>query len=198
MGRPSKFDRQAAVEIAMHEIWRNGFKASSVKALSELLGITRSSFYNAFADRTDLFKEALNLYFSQAPDQVLEHVRPDARILQVLTTLFREVCRVRVTDPEARGCMAINSVAELVGVDEALGPFLEEAMLHSRVRFERLLQRAVENGEIQDDGDLPAKALALQNLLVGLNLMSKVVRKEEDLWSCAELTLKGLAIYESK
>lgn len=195
MGRPPKFDRQAAVEVAMNEIWRNGLEASSVKALSERLGITRSSFYNAFGSREALFKEALDLYFSKAPDRVLAHVGADASVLAVLTRMFREVCRVRAADPDAKGCMAINCVAELVGVDATLGPVMEGAVRHSLDRFEKLLRQAAANGEIRDSGDLKRKALALQNLLIGLNVMSKVVRSEEELWTGVELTLKGLGLY---
>lgn len=195
MGRPPKFDRQAAVEVAMNEIWRNGLEASSVKALSERLGITRSSFYNAFGSREALFKEALDLYFSQAPDRVLAHVGADASVLVVLTRMFREVCRVRAADPEAKGCMAINCVAELVGVDVTLGPIMEGAVRRSLERFEKLLRQAAASGEIEDTGDLKQKALALQNLLIGLNVISKVVRSEEELWSGVKLTLKGLGLY---
>ena len=61
MARPSKFDRQTAVELVMNDIWRSGFEANSVKAISEKLGITRSSFYNAFGSREALFLEALSV-----------------------------------------------------------------------------------------------------------------------------------------
>ena len=195
MGRPVAFDRQAAVEQVMHEIWRNGFEACSVKALSEKLGITRSSFYNAFKSREALFLEALGCYFSQSPDKVLAKVGSDASVRKVLTRLFRDVCRRRAADPEGRGCMAVNCVAELVGVDETLGPVLEQAVLTSLDRLEHLLRQAVANGEIEDNGDSRAKALALQNLLIGLNVMAKVVRSEDDLWAAAKQTLKGLNLY---
>lgn len=195
MGRPRKFDRQAAVEVAMNEIWRNGLEASSAKGLSERLGISRSSFYNAFGTRESLFKEALDRYSSGAPDRVLAHVGADASVLSVLTRMYREVCRVRAADPEAKGCMAINCVVELVGVDPTLGPVMEDAVRHSLNRFESLLRQAAANGEIRDSGDLKQKALALQNLLIGLNVMSKVVRSEGDLWAVVELTLKGLGLY---
>lgn len=197
MGRPPKFDRQAAVEVAMNEIWKNGVESSSAKSLSERLGITRSSFYNAFGSRDALFREALALYFSNAPDRVLANVGPDESVLKVLTCMFREVCRVRAADSEAKGCMAINCVAELVGVDAELGPVLENAVLNSLDRLERLLRQAAANGEITDTGDLQQKALALQNLLAGLNLMSKVVRSEEELWAGTELTLRGLGLYRA-
>ncbi|VAW73497.1 hypothetical protein MNBD_GAMMA15-779 [hydrothermal vent metagenome] len=195
MGRPVKFDRQTAVEQVMNEIWRSGFEACSVKALSEKLGITRSSYYNAFKSREALFLEALELYFSTSPDNVLARVDSDASILRVLTRMFKEVCRRRAADPEVRGCMAVNCVAELVGVDETLGPVLEKAVLTSLDRLEHLLRQAVANGEIEDSGDIREKALALQNLLMGLNVMAKVVHSEKDLWAAARQTLKGLGLY---
>ena len=197
MGRPAKFDRQAAVELVMNEIWRGGFEACSVKAISEKLGITRSSFYNAFGSREALFLEALELYFAQSPDKALAMVDDNASILKVLTQVFKEVCRARASDPEARGCMAVNCVAELVGTDETLGPVLEKAILGSLDRLQRLLGQAVVNGEIEDKGDIREKALALQNLLIGLNVMAKVVRSEDDLWAAAMQTLKGLGLYHS-
>lgn len=195
MGRPSKFDRSEAVAAVMNEIWRRGYEGSSAKALAETLGITRSSFYNAFESREALFLEALELYFSQSPDRVLNDIPRDASILRTLTSMFREICRVRAADKEGRGCLAVNSVAELVGVDEALGPVLVSTFQRSLARLESLLRRAATRGEIEDNGDLHVKALALKNLLVGVNLMSKIVRSEQELWAIAEHTLQGLGLY---
>ena len=195
MGRPTEFDRDQAVEIVMNDIWKNGFEACSIKAISENLGITRSSFYNAFGSREALFEEALELYFSRTPDRVLAQVGSDIRIVPMLTKMFKDVCRTRAADPQARGCMAVNCVAEMVGVNESLGPMLERAVLGSLERLEHLLRRAAANGEIEDRGDLREKALALQNLLIGLNVMCKVVRSEKDLWRAARQTLKGLGVY---
>ena len=195
MSRPAKFDRYQALELVMNEIWKNGFEACSVKAVSEKLGITRSSFYNAFGSRENLFGEALGLYFQHSPDRVLGDVDEDIRILKLLTEMLKEICRTRAADTQARGCMAVNCVAELVGVNADLGPMLEDAILGSLDRLEMLLRRAAANGEIEDNGDLREKALALQNLLIGINVMSKVVRSEEDLWAAARQTLEGLGLY---
>jgi len=195
MGRTAKFDREAAVEICMHEIWRNGFEACSVKAISEKLGITRSSFYHAFGNREALFLEVLAHYFAQTPDRVLGGVGPQTNVRRLLTGFYKDVCRTRAADPEARGCMAVNCVSELVGVDEALGPVLKDAIRFSIDRLESILKTAATNGEIEDDGDLRAKALALQNLMIGLNVLSKVVRAEDELLAVAEQTLRGLGLY---
>lgn len=198
MGRPAKFDRETAVGVAMDAIWRKGLQASSAKALSERLKITRSSFYNAFGSREALFEEALRRYFSVAPDRVLNGVPADANVLQILADMFLDLCRVRAADPEARGCLAVNSVVELVGVDPVLGPVMEQAVHGGLDRFEALLRQAAANGEIVDTGELRQKALALQNLVIGLNVLSKVVRSEDDLRAIAELTLKGLGFWPAE
>lgn len=195
MGRTAKFDRDAAIDVCMHDIWRKGYEACSVKAISEKLGITRSSFYNAFGSREGLFLEVLARYGEQTPDRVLNSVDQNTSIKQLLTSFFLDVCANRSADPEARGCLAINCVAELVGSDESLGPVMQKAILDSVQRFESLLTLAVARGEIADEG-LHKKALALQNLLVGLSLMSKVIYSRDDLAAVVEQTLTGLGLFD--
>lgn len=198
MARAAKFDRDEALEFAMNEIWRNGYEACSVKAISEKLGITRSSFYNAFGSREALFAEAFSRYLAQAPDRVLADFQPGDSVRELMTKLLRKLCRLRAADPEARGCMAVNCIAELVGVDAEIGGVLETAVNAKRKRIEQILVAAARTGEIEDDGDLPAKALAVMNLLVGINLMAKVVRSEKQLWASAKAGLEGLGLYADK
>lgn len=194
MGRPAKFNRDEAVELAMNEIWKNGFDKSSVKAISEKLGITRSSFYNAFGSREGLFSEVLDLYISRAPDRVWSDVDDGTPVIPLLTKMFRDVCHIRAADPEARGCMAVNFAAEVGDTDRHLSPKVESEFMGRVERFERLLHQAAENGEIDNNGDLREKALALQNLLAGLNIMAKMVRSEADLWAGVRQTLNGLGL----
>jgi len=195
MGRPTSFDRDEAIETVMQEIWRGGYETNTVKALSERLGITRSSYYNAFGSREALFKLALERYFAQSPDRFLHGDVSDIPVLVLLSRTFHDVARERATDPEKRGCLAVNSLTELVGTNKELGPVLVNAVMASAARFEELLNIAVENGELPAETDTHAKALALQNLLVGLNVFAKALGDEEELWLMAKTTLEGLGLY---
>lgn len=198
MARPSKFDRDAAVETAMQEIWRSGYEATSVKAMSEKLGITRSSYYNAFGSREELFKEALAAYFAHSPDRALyQDADPQESVRGVLTRTFRAACIARAADPEGRGCMAINSLCELAGGPETeLAEMMIDAVLGSVRRLEGLLNIAVERGELPRTTDCHGKALALQALLIGINTLSKAVRDEGDLWLTARTGLQALGLLE--
>ncbi len=196
MGRPSKFNRDDAIETVMNHIWQNGYGASSVKLLSEKLGITRSSFYNAFESRESLYRDALALYFLQSPDIALDEAERGVPVKRLFTETFRAACKARAGDKLGRGCMVINGVAELCNEHEDLGPVMEGLVLGSLARIEQLLEWGVEQGEIDPGQDLRVLALALQNLLMGLNIMCKVVRDERDLWNAVKTTLIGLKMYE--
>ncbi|WP_162917296.1 TetR/AcrR family transcriptional regulator [Dongia deserti] len=183
----------------MQEIWRSGYEASSVKAISEKLGITRSSYYNSFGTREDLFRAVLAAYFAQSPDRALHESIPDQSVRLLISDTFRKVCAARGCDPEGRGCLAINSLCELAGGPQAkLSTMLIEAVLTSAARFEMLLELAVARGELDADTDVHGKALALQSLLIGINTLSKAVRNEEELWLAARTSLEALGVYEGE
>jgi TetR/AcrR family transcriptional regulator, transcriptional repressor for nem operon len=194
MGRPISFDRDEAVRIAMNEFWADGYNANSVKALSETLGITRSSFYNAFESRRAIFEEALERYSRESPDHVLAKAGDNTPILPLLNRLFKEVCRVRARDPEARGCMAVNCLAETGGANQEIDDLLETKFEAGIDMFERLLRIAAKRGEIPRSTNFRKKALALKALLVGLNMLAKVVRDEKELMSIVSQTLPGLGL----
>lgn len=195
LARPSKFDRDQALSSAMQIVWRNGYEASSVKALSEELGMTRSSFYNAFHSREDLFRELVALYAPQSPDAPLGD-EPEGPVLALITRVYHDICRARANDAEGRGCMLVNTVSEVCPSPEGLGPELAQILLGSAARIETLLLKAQKNGEIGPEANPHALALALQNLMVGLNVLCKVVRDEQELWLLARTTLEGLGLFD--
>ena len=193
MGRPKAFNRDEALTLLMNEIWEHGYEACSAKAISEKLGITRSSFYNAFGSREELFVEALKKY-NGPPLREWFPITDTCSVLKVISNKIRSICKARIDDPAARGCMAINSVIELVGKHAQLGPIVEEEFATNIKFFENLLTVAVERGELEEC-DLHVKAQALQSLIVGLNVMSKLIHNEDELWAATKHSLHGLGLY---
>lgn len=196
MGRPRGFNQDAAVEIALDAFWRDGFEACSVKALSERLGITRSSFYNAFESREALFDLALQAYRERSPDRTLQREPPDAPARQVLTRGFREICRALADETTPSGCLVANTIAELGGTAHPVAAALRELML-GRVKWvERLLERGVARGELPGDMEAAGVALAVVNTMLGLNIMAKASADEGRLWLSARTMLQGLGLYD--
>lgn len=195
MARKLAFNRELAVEKVMFKIWQDGYHAASVKALSELLGITRSSFYHTFESREVLFKEVLNLYSDYTPLQRLMRAQKGQKVLPALTLTLKELCQMRAQDAVQKGCLAMNSVAELCGNGTTLSCHLKEQLNLSNCRLEELLMWAREQGEIEQDVNVHHLALAVSNLFIGLNIMSKAINEYDELWAAAKTTLLGLALY---
>ena len=92
-GRPAQFDRDAALDAALMAFWRDGYQANSVKALSERLGITRSSFYNAFESQEAVFLEALDRYLERSPDRAFAYVTQEGSICGLIAETFKSICQ---------------------------------------------------------------------------------------------------------
>ena len=193
MARPMKFDREKAIEIASEAVQTNGYRQSSVKALSEQLGISRSSFYNTFGSREALFAEIIESYAPSAPDAPL-YERLDGPVLPLLERVLRNLCDVRSADQQGRGCIIVNSICELCPSDNAPATLLAQMARDSAVRIQELLAIAQARREISPDANVHALALALQNLMTGLNVLSKVVRSQDELWLLTQATLNGLGL----
>jgi len=198
MGRTSAFDRQQAIQTVIHEIWQQGYESCSVKALSEKLGITRSSFYHAFESREALLQEALEVYFQESPDQqfsqLLIQLPEQSNTLFGICQIFKSICALRANDPDKKGCMAINCLVEL-HQQTAAEQYISTAIIGSVTRFESLLQIAVDNNEISAI-DIPNTALALQNILIGINVTCRAFPDEQKLWGSTKLSLQGLGVYQ--
>lgn len=235
MPRKPKFNKQQAIEDVMHAMWENGYNNSSVKAISEMLGITRSSFYHAFGSREQLFKEVMTCYETFDPLTEVMNVNKGFNIKSLITNYFKQLCNLRASDEQHKGCLSINSMAELCAnwssikdddyeymatndhiytqqknqdSDKAgehfikaqdhspvvLAVLMRDKLEFSNEHFEKLLSWAKEQGEIDQDIEITSLALAITNLNIGVNTMSKIVHEESRLWEAAKTTLSGLGL----
>ena len=194
MVRPMKFDRNAAIDTALQTIWRDGYGEASVKSLSATLGITRSSFYNAFGSREALFKLVLERYITVIPEAELFALSKDDPLSPALTRVVRKACQVRGNDPERRGCLAANAIAEILPTEDAAGEVVRELALATLSHLEKLVEWAKDRGEVDQMAVSRDLALAIHGMIMGLNLQSKFVVDASELWRSARTSLRALGL----
>ncbi len=175
MGRPTKFNRDDAIEIAMNVFWAKGYEPTSVSDLASAMSITRSSFYNSFLNRDAMFAEALARYESDDIDLPLTSDLPGMPAGDTLHIFFNSICEKLAADPMARGCMIINCLVQ--SSEDKPAPRRVRAFTdRKRTQFITRIEQAKAEGAIDPATDTKILATSLLTFLVGINIIGKTIR----------------------
>ncbi|MBO6505087.1 MAG: TetR/AcrR family transcriptional regulator [Kordiimonadaceae bacterium] len=195
MGRPTKFNRDDAIELAMNTFWEKGFEPTSVSDLASAMSITRSSFYNSFESREAIFDEALVRYQNSGTSLILTPDLEGFCPVRATRKFFYDVCQNLVNDEDAKGCLIINCYVQ-AAPDMPAPAGVHSFIDNKRDQFEFVARVAQENGSVSHSQNPATIADALVALLVGVNVMGKEIRDADRLWASAEATLTALGITE--
>jgi AcrR family transcriptional regulator len=171
-GRPRTFDRDAALDRAMHLFWNRGYEATSVSDLTEAMGITPPSLYAAFGDKKHLFLETVDRYqagpggFAQA---ALAEPTAERAMRRLLMDTIESIC-----DPKLpRGCMVVlaatNCTVESHDVRDALADRRHAA---ERIIRDRIAAGLVA-GELAAGTDVGTLAGMIVTTLYGLSIKAR-------------------------
>lgn len=149
-GRPRQFNENEVLDALVELFWEQGFEAASLADIVETAGLNKSSLYNAFGSKDELFQRVLDRYLA-GREAMLEQATSDGRGLDALHDFIGMIEQEAMSESGRRGCLAINSTAELgfasTHMVEAAQRYRD--MLRRYVR--RPLERAAELGEIAPD-----------------------------------------------
>jgi TetR/AcrR family transcriptional regulator, transcriptional repressor for nem operon len=174
MGRPRAYDVSAVVEAARDLFWERGYELSSVGELEERTGLNRSSLYQAFGSKRDLFGAALRCYIQQETEPTLSGMRQPGAGLEAVAGFFEARAQAFRSDPElaARGCLMINTIAEFGTRDRTVAQAAAAHRERLHHAFSTALGRAAARGEL-DTGDVAPRASLLVSAAMGVFLTAK-------------------------
>jgi TetR/AcrR family transcriptional repressor of nem operon len=173
MARPRTFDEAAALDAAMVCFWRRGYQATSVRELSEAMGIGGTSLYNAFESKRALFVRALERYMDGATRERIARLERTLPPKQAIRQFIEDIIDRSVSDRDRRGCFLINSALEIAPHDPELGAEIARRL----GEIEAFFHRSIEAG--QADGTIPPRRAArdLARLLLGVLLGIRVLAR---------------------
>jgi TetR/AcrR family transcriptional repressor of nem operon len=132
---------------------------TTLAELLQTMGIGRSSFYAAFTDKRTFFIECLDLWAARTLDLV-QQARAEMPPVDALQDFF-ERSFVGTRGAKAHwGCMLVNTVLEMAGVDDELAARAS----HHMGAMQRVFQAC-----LLDAGATPARAEELAAMLMLFN-----------------------------
>jgi AcrR family transcriptional regulator len=140
-GRPRNFDRDAALELALHAFWERGYEATSISQLTAAMGIAPPSLYAAFGDKQQLFNEASARYLARL-DQGMAEAMGRSDVRAAMEYMLSATAQAHTDPAHPQGCLVLSE------------PHLAE----ERTRLRRQMSARIQTGI--DDGQLPAGTVA--------------------------------------
>ncbi|PHN30429.1 TetR/AcrR family transcriptional regulator [Pseudomonas sp. ICMP 460] len=176
MGRPRNFDRDHAVEQAMHLFWEHGYDATSLTQLKAGLGggISAPSFYAAFGSKEALFDECVQRYlatYAQVTECLWDETLPPR---QAIETALRQSARMQCEGEHPKGCMVTLGVMSAPSPENAQ---VAQALTHSRARTRAgilaCVERGVSAGQLPATLNVEALATVFDSFLQGVSILAR-------------------------
>ncbi|GGZ30610.1 TetR family transcriptional regulator [Streptomyces olivaceoviridis] len=171
MARSRGFDTDAAVEQAMDLFWKQGYRATPMPRLTELLGIGSGSLYAAFGSKDGLYAQALRRYCEGLVAALDRDVRAGDDIRTALRRLLLAMVTADAADPE-RGCLLVNAIVERAAHDGTVQQ-VRTAMTAIEAVLAEALERARVRGELSGERSPVEVARFLTTFIQGLHVMSQ-------------------------
>ncbi|WP_409491346.1 TetR/AcrR family transcriptional regulator [Amycolatopsis sp. cmx-11-12] len=192
MARPKEFDERAAIGRAMDAFWVRGYEGTSTQALCEATGLGRSSVYNTFTSKHELFMRALDQYAERgivARTALLEN--PGTGI-ERFRALFSFTIEEEVAT-HGRGCLVVNTVAEFGDRD----PEVKARIDADTGRHLVLLAACAREGQLDGTVDGARKPADIaefaHSTVAGLRLMSRRGAERTAMDAVADIALGAIA-----
>ena len=192
MARTKEFDEAQALSQALEVFWDKGYSGASLVDLTLAMGISKSSLYETFGSKHDLFLAALEQYSAHALAEWICNVSEGKTPMEAIQALFRGVVEVVSSPEEHRGCFVSNCAGETGFPD---GPQPSEVLRGLQAfedSFYGLVREAQTSGELAASHDPRALARYLSSSLQGLHVMAKGKPEARVLEDIVNVTLSVL------
>jgi TetR/AcrR family transcriptional repressor of nem operon len=173
LGRPRTFDDGIVLDAALACFWAFGYKATSVRQLTDAMGISGPSLYNAFGDKHELYAEVLEHYCRTRTHPFLERIELQHAGVAALIAFFTEVVDRSIADRQRRGCFLVNSALEVAPHDKMMAKVVASHFDAIRGFLRRQLHSAQASDEIKLAADAGASADHLLSVLLGLRVLAR-------------------------
>ncbi|MEJ9080799.1 TetR/AcrR family transcriptional regulator [Gordonia malaquae] len=192
MGRPRKFDPDAATDAAVDVFWLRGYADATPAALEAGMGIGRSSLYNTFGSKSDLYLRALERYIRDESSQVIKLLDQPGDVLPKLRAAIERVVELSLLDAERRGCMVTNAAIERARDDQQVRALLAQVVDDQVEAFSRAIAHGQVTGEINPAVDSTSTGNLLVATLNGIRVLARIDPSPTRLAALADAALRGL------
>jgi AcrR family transcriptional regulator len=173
MARPRSFDEAQVLAAAREQFWETGYAATSVDDLMKATGLGKGSLYGAFGDKRTLFLRVLDGYATESLAAMAGALTSREPAVKRVSALLRAAAQGAAGDLGARGCLLVNSTAELNRRDPEVQQCARRVYGVIEDLLTECLAEAQGDGDVRSDADPRAQARVLLAVMQGMEFLGK-------------------------
>jgi TetR/AcrR family transcriptional regulator, copper-responsive repressor len=190
-GRPLSFDRDAALENAMHVFWERGYEAASISDLTAAMGITPPSLYTAFGDKERLFLEAIERYGKGPGGYAARALAEEPTARRAIERLMLEAAEELSNPCHPAGCMMVMATTNCSVAAEHVQNALAKRRLLGVGLMQQRIQRGIDECELPPETDAGALANFYATVYQGMSMQAKDGAPKASLLRSVEMAMRS-------
>jgi TetR/AcrR family transcriptional regulator, transcriptional repressor for nem operon len=192
MARTKDFDENEVLTRAMNIFWSRGYNATSMEDLVNGLGISRSSLYDTYTDKHNLFIKALENYLCISSVKIQEILDSRGSARETIKKLI-EHATLGISDGRKRtGCFMVNAEVEVASHDKKVNNLVCKKDQQMEEIFCQVIQKGQETGEIKNKHEARSMARFIANTIKGMQVTVKSAGDKSFFDDIIKLTLSTL------
>jgi TetR/AcrR family transcriptional repressor of nem operon len=117
MSRNREFDDAKVRDDIMGVFWSRGYEATNLSQLEAATGLVRTSLYNAFGNKADMFTVALGQYHAMMEGALAEAARAGG-VRAILDAFEMMLASPRASRDRPAGCLMVGAATQSATLDE--------------------------------------------------------------------------------
>ena len=198
MARSKNFDEKAALESAMQLFWQNGYHATSMQQLVDATSLSRSSLYDTFGGKEDLFLAAIEYYLEKVNQQRVKLMVENTSPRSGIESFFNGIIEFAIKDGKKLGCLLTNSAIEFGWSQGKIEEKIFGIFKNVEKAFLSTVHKGQQTGEITKHQQPEELARFLMVQVQGIRVMSRVNPDERWLRDALSVSLGALYVKDMR
>ena len=163
----------------MECFWRRGYEATSLRDLTDAMGLTAPSIYNAFGDKQRLFGRALEHYLEHTTRERLRRLEEELQPKEAIRRFFAEIVDHSINDRQRKGCFLVNSALDVAPHDAKCRVVIAAQFDDINAFFRRCILAGQAHKTISPDIEAGDVARLLLGVLLGIRVLARAKSDRE-------------------
>lgn len=173
MARTKEFDTDDVLNKAIDLFLDKGYNGCSMQDVVDGLGLSRSSIYETFGDKRQLFLDALKKYQRESIEEMRRNVDEGNDVRQTLANIFESILPDNLNGSLQKGCFMVNSAIELAPHDPEIAAIVKSNQQEAEEILSKAVKKAQKAGQVSTTLDALSIARFFYTNFSGVRVTAK-------------------------